>query len=126
MKRLIASFVIIIILGGTCFLGSVVTQKAYKDIYEGIKQSEGYMQNGQDALAKSMALKAEELWVKREKYLAVFINHDLIDEVGLKLSRIEPLASEDTRQEFFAAINEVKTALTHMRNGQIPSVETVM
>lgn len=126
MKRLIASFIIIIILGGACYFGVSLTQKAYSEIYEAIEDSEKYMQKGEESLAKSTALKAEELWVQREKYLAIFINHELLDEVGLKLSQLEPFASLDTKEDFFAAVNSAKTALIHMRSGQIPSVETVM
>ncbi|MBQ9977501.1 MAG: DUF4363 family protein [Clostridia bacterium] len=126
MKRLIAGFVIIIILGGACYLGVCATQKAYEEIYETIENSEKYMQNGEEAQAKSAALKAEELWIEKEKLLAIFINHELLDEVGLKLSQLEPFANENTKEEFFASVNSAKTALTHMRSGQIPSVETVM
>ena len=126
MKRLIASFVIILILGGACYLGVSLTQKAYSEIYEAIEDSEKYMQKGEEALAKSAALKVEGLWVKREKLLAVFINHELLDEVGLKLSQLEPFANLDTKEEFFASVNSAKTSLVHMRSGQIPSVETVM
>ena len=126
MKRLIASFVIILILGGVCYLGNSLTRKAYGEIYETIENSEKYMQNGEEALAKSAALKAEELWIEREKYLAAFINHELLDEVGLKLSQLEPFANIDTKEVFFASVKSAKTALIHMRNGQIPSVETVM
>lgn len=126
MKRLIASFVIIIILGGACYVGVYATQKAYEEIYETIENSEKYMQNGEEAQAKSAALKAEELWIEKEKFLAVFINHELLDEVGLKLSQLEPLANEDTKEEFFASVKAAKTALIHMRSGQIPSIETVM
>ncbi len=126
MKRFMVSLLIILILGGTCYLGSCVTEKAYVEIYEKIEKSEKYMQNEQETLAKSAALNAEELWIEKEKYLAIFINHELIDEVGLKVSQLEPFATSDTKQEFFAAIKSAKTALIHMRNGQIPSVETVM
>ena len=126
MKRLIAGFVIIIILGGTCYLGVYATQKVYDEIYETVENSEKYMQNGEEALAKSAALKAEELWIEKEKLLAIFINHELLDEVGLKLSQLEPFANENTKEEFFASVNSAKTALIHMRSGQIPSVETVM
>lgn len=126
MKRLIASFVIIIILGGACYTGVCITQKSYEEIYETVENSEKYMQNGEEAQAKSAALKAEELWIEKEKFLAVFINHELLDEVGLKLSQLEPLANEDTKEEFFASVKAAKTALIHMRSGQIPSVETVM
>lgn len=126
MKRLIAGFVIIIILGGACYVGVYATQKAYEEIYETIENSEKYMQNGEEAQAKSAALKAEELWIEKEKLLAIFINHELLDEVGLKLSQLEPFANENTKEEFFASVNSAKTALIHMRSGQIPSVETVM
>ena len=126
MKRLIASFIIIIILGGACYLGVCTTQKAYNEIYETIENSERHMQNAEEAQTKSAALKAEEIWIEKEKLLAVFINHELLDEVGLKLSQLEPLASLDTKEDFFAAVNSAKTSLVHMRSGQIPSVETVM
>lgn len=126
MKRLIAGFVIIIILGGACYLGVYATQKAYEEIYETIENSEKHMRNGEETLAKSAALKAEEIWIEKEKLLAIFINHELLDEVGLKLSQLEPFANENTKEEFFASVNSAKTALTHMRSGQIPSVETVM
>lgn len=126
MKRLIASFVIILILGGVCYLGNSITQKTYDQINETIENSLEYMVTGEEALAKSAALRAEELWIKSEKYLAAFINHQLLEEVGLKLSQLEPFANEDTKEEFFASVKSAKTALIHMRNGQIPSVETVM
>ena len=126
MKRLIASLVIIIILGGVCYLGNSVTQKTYNEIFSMVEKSEKYMQDEDETLAKTAALKAEQLWIKSEKYLSAFINHELLDEVGLKLSQLEPFASVDTKEEFFASVNSVKTALIHMRSGQIPSVETVM
>ena len=71
MKRLIASFIIIIILGGACYLGVCTTQKAYDEIYETVENSEKHMQNGEESLAKSTALKAEEIWIEKEKLLAV-------------------------------------------------------
>lgn len=126
MKRLIVSLVIIVVLGGFCYLGNYLTQKTYDKVLKTVENSEEYMQKDEEALAKSDAKRAEEQWVKSEKYLAIFINHDLIDEVGLKLSQLEPFATRDTKEEFFAAVKSVKTALIHMRNGQIPSVETVM
>ena len=46
--------------------------------------------------------------------------------LGLKRSQLEPFANEKTKEEFFAAVSSAKTALIHMRSGQIPSVETVM
>ena len=107
-------------------MGNHITAKTYNEVLDMVGKAEKYMQDEDETLAKAAALKAEEIWVKNEKYLSAFINHGLLDEVGLKLSQLEPFASIDTKEEFFASVNSAKTALIHMRSGQIPSLETVM
>lgn len=126
MKRLIASIVIILMLGGLSILGNVLTQNQYKKIDESLNLTQKFIETDNFEEAKKVTKETEENWLKAERRLAVFINHQLLDEVGLKLTVIYPFCEADTKAECAAAIKEAKIALVHMKNGQIPSFETVM
>ncbi len=126
MKRLIASIVIILMLGGLSILGNVLTEKQYKKINASLNLAKESVEKEDFKEAKKIIKEIEEGWLKSERRLAVFINHQLLDEVGLKLTVIYPFCEADTKAECAAAIKEAKIALVHMKNGQIPSFETVM
>ncbi len=126
MKRLFASLVIILMLSGLSYLGNVLTKSQYEKINDCLTLSEDYIKKEDYNNAQQMAKEAEEKWLKSEKMLSVFINHQLLEEVGLKLSVIKPLCRKETMADCTAAIKEAKTALIHMKNGQIPSFETVL
>ena len=126
MKRLVVSLIIILILGGLSCLGNLLTKNEYKKINESLNLVQEYIKKEDFESSKKIAEELEENWLKSEKKLAIFINHQLLEEVGLKLSVINPLCEKDSKTDCAAAIKEAKTALVHMKNGQIPSFETVM
>ena len=126
MKRLVASLVIILILGGLSYVGNITTKNEYKRINEYLTLAEDYIKEQDYISGEEMSAKAEEKWLKSEKKLALFRNHQLLEEVGLKLSVIKPFCRKETTVICLSAIKEAKTALVHMKNGQIPSFETVM
>jgi hypothetical protein len=125
MKRLGVSLVILALIAAICIVGIIFIQIRYEEVDKLLVQCEDFMEQDDWKSAARCANTAEKVWMKSEKGLSVFINHDLIDEVGLCIASISPYATPDTKQDFFAACKTAKTALLHMKNDQIISFETL-
>lgn len=119
MKRLLVS---VILLGAVlllCAFGISFVTDGYEKITEELTQGEKCMQNGDFEAAKKHCEKAEKLYVEREQFMAAFVNHGILDEIGQTLSGVAPLADKDSIPEFFSLSAEAKTTLAHLRNDHI-------
>lgn len=125
MKRLEASLVILVLLVAGCVVSAMHTNRTYEKIYDAITQCETDMLAGDAAAAKRDADQTEKLWTASESGLAALINHDLINEIGLKITTLAPLASRDTSENFLAACKQAKISLLHMRNDHMLSPDTI-
>ncbi len=76
--------------------------------------------------AEKCAKDAEKFFEKRERNLAAFVNHSVIDEAGVCLASISPLAEKDTLPEMLSQIAQAKTALQHIKNDQAFSYQNFL
>lgn len=119
MKRLIASALLLSSILLLCGFGISFVTSGYEKITEQLTLGEECMEKGDFESAKKHCEKAEELYVKREQYMAAFVNHGILDDIGQALSEVAPLADKESIPEFFSAASQAKTALTHLRNDYI-------
>lgn len=119
MKRLIVSFLLLGAVLLLSFFGIRFVTSGYEKITEELVLGEECMKNEDFEAAKAHCERAEELYMRREQYMAAFVNHGILDEIGQTLSGVAPLANKDSIPEFFSLCSEAKTALTHLRNDHI-------
>lgn len=119
MKRLLASAIILSLVLALCFFGVKFATNAYEKITEELTLGEEYMKKGEYEKAKTHCERAEKLYIEREQYMAAFVNHGILDEIGQTLAGVAPLANKDSVPEFLSLCSEAKIALTHLRNDHI-------
>lgn len=116
MKRLIAGVVLFGAVLLLCGFGVWFSLNNYEKITEDLNLGEEFAKQGEFDKAKECFLRAEEMYISKEQYMAAFVNHETLDEIGKALSAVAPLAEKDSENEMMAALYEAKTALTHLRN----------
>ena len=119
MKRLIASALLLGAVIALCFFGTSFVTDKYEKITEEINLGERYANEGDFERAKAHLLKAEKIYVESEQYMAAFVNHSLLDDIGQSIAAVAPLADKDSENEMLSALYEAKTALDHLRNDHI-------
>ncbi len=115
MKRVIAAIVLILVVAGFCIFNVVYIENSYNDLksdIDGIKES--YSSESVEA-AQKKAAEFEEKWVKKEDNLSVFVNHDIIDELGVSISKLSIYAPFN-EELFLAECKEIEIGLLHMLN----------
>ena len=119
MKRFAVSALLLGAVVALCLWGTHFVYRNYEKITEEINLGEELAKIGEYDKAKEHLLNAEELYVENEQYMAAFVNHNVLDEIGQAISAVPPLAHWETENEMLSALSEAKTALEHLRNDHI-------
>ena len=102
-----------------CYFGTKFVTDTYEKVTKELILGEEYVKKEEYDTAKLHIKKAEKLYTSREQFLAAFVNHGVLDEIGQAISGVAPLADKDSIPEFFSLLSEAKTAITHLRNDHI-------
>ena len=119
MKRLLVSGILLSSVLLLCAFGISFVTNGYEKITEELILGEKCMEKGDFEAAKKHCESAEKIYTDKEQYMAAFVNHGILDEIGQALSGVAPLADKDSIPEFFSLSAEAKTALAHLRNDHI-------
>ncbi len=119
MKRFIISLVILGLVLGLSLYGTRFVTSTYEQIDDALTQGEELMDKGSYDKAKEHCSKAEKIFEKREPFLAAFVNHSILDEIGERVASVSPLADKESIPEFKSNCSEAKIALRHMRNDHV-------
>ncbi len=125
MKRLIISLLCLGLVVAASFFGIRFVNSTYDRLTEMLEEVEKLTARENFEEAKKLCEKAEKLYVKREKWLSAFVNRGDLNEIGISISAVAPLASKESEAEFLSALSEAKTALKHLKNDQSPSPENL-
>lgn len=116
MKRFIISILLFISVVIVCLRGSVMVNSGYKKICSELDSAEQFMAKGDFESAKRCAEKAEKIYREKEQFLAAFVSHGVLDEVGVQLAAVAPFAEKESREEFMSHAAQARVALTHLHN----------
>ena len=119
MKRLIVSLLLLGTVLFICYSGMNFVNDTYDKVIDELILGEEYVKKEDYNTARQHIKKAEKLYASREQFLAAFVNHGILDEIGQAISGVAPLAEKDSLPEFFSSFDEAKTALKHLRNDHI-------
>lgn len=126
MKRLLLSLAIFTLVGIFSMIGINYVNSTCADIHDLLEECEKSAKTQNIHQAEESAKKAEKLFEDRERTLAAFVNHSVIDEAGIALAAIVPLADKDTLPEMLSQLAEAKIALQHIKNDQAFSYQNFL
>lgn len=126
MRRLTTALVLILLLGGICVTGIWTVNHHYEKIDRLLDQAVDCYEQGDMERAAALAVDIENQWVKSERYLSLFVNHDTVDEVGVSISKLEPLALSGDKADYLAACKNAHLQLLHIRENEKVSFLNVL
>lgn len=68
---------------------------------------------------------AETTYAKREKLLSAFVNRGVLNEIGISLASLSPMADSDSGPEFLSRLSEARISIEHLKNDQSPSTQSL-
>lgn len=125
MKRLIISLAFFGAIAAISFLGISFVNNTYDSLTDLLDKAEHAAQEQNFEKAEELCNEVEKVYVKRERLLSAFVNRGVLDEIGLTISSLSPLANEESKAEFFSNVKEAKTSLKHIKNDQALSPENL-
>ena len=125
MKRLIAAFCLALIVTGLCTADMLMTDRTYRNLSADINNCRIAFQTGDFATAENYAKKLEQNWTEREDIFSIFINHELIDDMGVSVAKLVPLAqNKDTM--FLVECRVIEMTLQHIKNDSEINIHSIL
>ncbi len=111
MSRIIAAIILIFMLAGLCVADRIVIDNAYNEMYSEITACEAA--KGTENADKAVST-IRKNWENREGLLSVFVNHDILDEIGVSVARLEALKSE-ADEDYLSECAVIKLKLDYIK-----------
>ena len=91
-----------------------------------MNESKQLIQDKQYEQAAKASKRAEQYFVKNERIISVFCDHELLEQLGVSISKLAPLAEEETEYEFDSELQSAFVMLRHLVNDQRPSIRNIL
>lgn len=114
--RTIIAIILSVVLGFFCFLSKHNLDSVADDITDDIKSIEELVKQGNIDGAVSEINRIEKEWIKNEIRLAIYIDHDLLEDIGVSVSSLKSLAKAEDKSFFYAETAELTTKIIHMKD----------
>ncbi len=125
MKRLIVSFCIILALGGFSLYGTSVVKAEGRRLTDMLDDAISYAESDDMETARKRAKDIENRYIEAEKRLSFFVDHTAIGDIGVDISQLYYLADEEGKSDFCALCRSTKIAVTHIVDGETPSLRNI-
>lgn len=125
MKRLLLASAFLAVVITVSIIGLNLLEKTYDEVSEALTQSKDCIAIGDYSSAESYCKKAEEKYIKAEKYLSAFVNHSTLDDIGTELAQIEPFTEKGEEAEFYSHCEAALVALKHLKNDMVISIKNM-
>ncbi len=118
MKRLIPACILSVVIICSCILGQITVKKYCNSVYDDIKECKEDFIVGKSESAYNNAIKIEKNWRRQKAVLAVFVNHNLLDEISQSVVQLPELAKADGKDTFLGECSEIQSMLTLIKEEQ--------
>lgn len=88
-------------------------------------RAKSYAEKGNFKEAARLCEKAEKTYAKREKLLSAFVNRGDLNEIGISIASLSPMADKDSGPEFLSRLSEARISIEHLKNDQSPSTQSL-
>ncbi len=125
MKRIIAAVVLALIVTGLCFADITLASHIHKTLSQDISDCKTAFEQKNYTQAEEYAKKLEAEWTEHEDIFSIFINHELIDDMGVSVARLVPLA-QNKDDMFLIECRVVEMTLEHIKNDSTVNLHSVL
>ncbi len=115
MKRLIWVAVFSAVLVAIIAFGNYTVKSTCSDLLAGIEECKSE-QNKISAQEKAEIL--ENKWIEKEPLLSVFVNRNIVQEIGVHIALIQQTADEPDSLDYAVACREAHVLVTHAIKNQ--------
>lgn len=124
MKRIIAVVVLSVLVAFLCFADIGLADKTYNSLSRDLENCRAAFRSGDYETAEKYAKELEKNWTEREDVFSIFINHELIDDMGVSVSKLVPLA-ECRNDMFWVECRIIELTLKHIKNDSSVNLHSV-
>lgn len=114
MKRLWIAVALIIIMSIITAAGILSIKIYSKELNDSLGEAKQAAMNEDFETAVEICKQAERNWTKAEKKLKLFVNNSDISEVGLTVSKLEPLLVNGDLAAFYSELKIAQIQLIHL------------
>lgn len=118
MKRLIPTAILLILLVSVCIIGNKQVIKMCEETNKDIKKCYQAYENGDYSLAVEVASTIENHWRNKEGRLAFFVNHGMLDDISVSVSRLAAYTPDTMDFHFALECIDIKTVLLRVCDEQ--------
>lgn len=126
MKRIWSILILALVIAVICTTGCLYIFNFENNITKMMNESKQLIQDKQYEQAAKASKRAEQYFVKNERIISVFCDHELLEQLGVSISKLAPLAEEETEYEFDSELQSAFVMLRHLVNDQRPSIRNIL
>lgn len=126
MNRLIAAVILAVLIAGGCIWGQITVSDCDDVIGNALDQSREAAERGDFESAKKLAEKSEDVFADHEHRLSIFVDHDLVEDLGMQIAKLSTLAEEDTGAEFLSELDAADIMLLHIVRDNRPTLLNIL
>lgn len=122
MKRLIAAGIIVVLLFLTGFVGIGIINSTAREVEKRIEKI-------QQTAFSDTGKKAEDFfyyWEGKRETMAVFVNHEQIDEIGRLAAKMVSAERAENRSDLFESANEILFIIRGLKEDEQLSLYTLL
>jgi hypothetical protein len=122
MRRLIAAAIIAVLVITVSFVGIGIINSVTKEVEKRIEKI-------QDTAFEDTGKKAEEFfyfWEQKREIMAVFVNHEKIDEIGTLAARMVSAERGESAIDLFESANEILFIIRGLKEDEQFSLYTLL
>lgn len=126
MKRIIAAAAIAVFLIAACLTDYFYIKNSYNSFTNDIAECVNALEQNNITEARARAEKLQGEWKKREKVLAIFVNHNIIDEIDTAIIQLIPYLDSKNYGLCVAQCAVIKLKLTQMREDSTANLHSIL
>lgn len=126
MKRMIAAAVLAVLIAALAAWGRLAVDSNITAVEQLLTAAYVSAEAGDTEAAAEYATAAEQRLVQCEGYLSVFIDHSLVYELGVSVSRLPLMIQMDDTEEFLAECAAARTMVTHILKADRPALTNIL
>ena len=111
MKRLIAAAILTVLVASLWFCGNYTIKHHTEKTKASLESCMQELKDGNEQKAREKAEKLEIQWDKSKMWLAVFVNHTLLDSISKSVSHLSSMASGKEFAHFESEYSEITGTL---------------
>lgn len=119
MKRFLVSLVIMVIICLVAVWGFIYTDRCCETVIRNLDSAKRCLEIGDFSEARQFCKRAKGYFEGKEGVLAVFLNHDLVEEIQISLGTLAEYADESSTAVFWAKFEEAKIQLEQLKESQL-------